>query len=83
MSAWLARWGARPIGVDPTSAQLRTARQFGDELGLRFPLVLAAGEQVPLRSSSFDLVISEYGAAIWAYPYRWIPRGGAAPSCGW
>ena len=23
---------------------------------------------------SFDLVISEYGAAIWADPYRWIPE---------
>jgi SAM-dependent methyltransferase len=22
----------------------------------------------------FDLVISEYGAAIWADPYRWIPE---------
>ena len=41
---------------------------------MRFPLVRAAGEQVPLRDASFDLVISEYGAAIWADPYRWIPE---------
>ena len=23
---------------------------------------------------SFDLAISEYGAAIWADPYKWIPE---------
>ena len=74
VSAWLARRGARPIGVDPTGAQLLTAQRFQREFAIRFPLVQAAGEQVPLRSSSFDLVISEYGAAIWADPYRWIPE---------
>jgi len=74
VSAWLARRGARPIGVDPTTAQLLTARRLQEEFDLRFPLVQAAGEHVPLRSSSFDLVISEYGAAIWADPYHWIPE---------
>ena len=74
VSAWLARRGARPVGVDPTPAQLATARRFQDEFDLRFPLVRAAGEQVPLRDASFDLVISEYGAAIWADPFRWIPE---------
>jgi len=74
VSAWLARRGARPVGVDPTPAQLATARTFQDEFDLSFPLVRAAGEQVPLRDASFDLVISEYGAAIWADPYRWIPE---------
>jgi SAM-dependent methyltransferase len=74
VSAWLARRGARPVGVDPTTAQLETATVLQDEFGLRFPLVQAAGESVPLRSAAFDLVISEYGAAIWADPYRWIPE---------
>jgi len=74
VSAWLARRGARPVGVDPTSAQLATARAFQHEFDLPFPLVRAAGEQVPLRDASFDLVISEYGAAIWADPYQWIPE---------
>jgi len=74
VSAWLARRGARPVGVDPTPAQLVTARVLQDEFGLRFPLVRAAGEQVPLRDGAVDLVISEYGAAIWADPYRWIPE---------
>jgi SAM-dependent methyltransferase len=74
VSSWLARRGAMPIGVDPTPGQLRIARQFQDQFALAFPLVRAAGEQVPLRSGMFDLAISEYGAAIWADPYRWIPE---------
>jgi SAM-dependent methyltransferase len=74
VSAWLARRGALPVGVDPTPGQLRIARQCQEEHALEFPLVRAAAEQVPLRDASFDLVISEYGAAIWADPYRWIPE---------
>jgi SAM-dependent methyltransferase len=74
VSAWLCRRGARAVGVDPTPGQLRIARQFQDEHALPFPLVRAAAEQVPLRDAAFDLVISEYGAAIWADPYRWIPE---------
>ncbi len=74
VSAWLARRGARAVGVDPTDAQLATARLLQAEFDLAFPLVRGAGEHVPLRDASFDLVISEYGAAIWADPYRWIPE---------
>jgi SAM-dependent methyltransferase len=74
ISAWLAQRGARPVGVDPTPNQLRIARHFQEEFALPFPLVRAAGEQVPLRDASFDFAISEYGAAIWADPYRWIPE---------
>lgn len=74
VSAWLARRGALPVGIDPTPGQLRIAREFQDRFGLWFPLLRAAGEQVPLRDESFDLVISEYGAAIWADPYRWVPE---------
>jgi SAM-dependent methyltransferase len=46
VSAWLARRGAQPVGVDPAAGQLGIARQFQDEFSLRFPLVRAAGEQV-------------------------------------
>ena len=74
VSAWLARRGARPIAVDPTPTQLEIARSQQAATGLSFPLVRAAGEQVPLRTGAFDFVISEYGAAIWADPYLWIPE---------
>jgi SAM-dependent methyltransferase len=76
VSAWLARLGAHPVGVDPSPSQLRIARACQAEFGPTFPLVRAAGEQVPLRSGAFDLVVSEYGAAIWADPFRWIPEAG-------
>jgi SAM-dependent methyltransferase len=74
VSAWLARRGARPVGVDPTPAQLATARRCQEELGIHFPLVEAGAEAVPLPDDSFDLAVSEYGASIWADPYRWIPE---------
>jgi SAM-dependent methyltransferase len=73
-SAWLARRGARPVGVDPTPAQLETARALQRETGIEFPLVEGTGESVPLPDESFDLALSEYGASIWADPYRWIPE---------
>ena len=74
VSAWLARRGARPVAIDPTPGQLSIARGCQDEFGVGFPLVQAAAEQVPFRDGSFDLAISEYGAAIWADPYRWVPE---------
>jgi SAM-dependent methyltransferase len=74
VSAWLARRGARCVGVDPTRAQLETARACQREFGLEFPLVEAGAESVPLPDASFDLAVSEYGASIWADPYLWIPE---------
>jgi SAM-dependent methyltransferase len=74
VSAWIARRGARVVGLDNSPAQLMTARRMQREHGPRFPLVQGAGESLPFPDSSFDLVISEYGAAIWADPQRWIPE---------
>jgi SAM-dependent methyltransferase len=62
VSAWLARAGARPVGLDPTAAQLATARDLQREFGLGFPLVLATAETVPLAAGRFDLAISEYAS---------------------
>jgi SAM-dependent methyltransferase len=73
-SAWLARRGARPVGVDLTRAQLDTAHRLQAEHGLDFPLLEANAEEVPLPDASFDLAISEYGASIWCDPYRWVPE---------
>jgi len=74
VSAWLARRGAHPVGIDNSPKQLETARSFQQEFGISFPLLLGNAEHVPLSGESFDLAISEYGAAIWADPYRWIPE---------
>src|SRR6478672_2380610 len=73
-SAWLAKRGARPVGVDVTPAQLETARRLQRETGLEFPLVEADAAVTGLPDASFDLVLSEYGALIWVDPYRWIPE---------
>ena len=74
VSAWLARRGATVTGLDNSPKQLETARRLQREHGLTFPLVLGYAEKVPLPDASFDLAISEYGAAIWADPYQWIPE---------
>ena len=74
VSAWLARRGARPVGIDNSPAQLATARRMQAEHDLHFPLHLGDAEATPFADASFDLAISEYGAAIWCDPYRWIPE---------
>jgi SAM-dependent methyltransferase len=74
VSAWLARRGARPAGIDNSPAQLDTARRLQAEFGLSFPLYLGNAEATPFPDASFDLAISEYGASIWCDPYRWIPE---------
>ncbi len=74
VSAWLAKRGACPVGVDVTPAQLATARRCQAEFGIEFPLIEASAEDVPLPPESFDLAVSEYGASIWCDPHRWIPE---------
>ena len=74
VSAWLARRGARPVGIDNSPKQLETARRLQVEHGLEFPLHLGNAEATPFPDASFDIAISEYGAAIWCDPYLWIPE---------
>jgi SAM-dependent methyltransferase len=74
VSAWLARRGARPVAIDNSPAQLETARGFQREFGIDFPLHLGNAESTPFADASFDGAISEYGAALWADPYAWIPE---------
>lgn len=74
VSSWLARRGARPVGIDNSQAQLDTARGFQEEFGIEFPLLHGNAEAVPYPDASFDFAISEYGASIWCDPYRWIPE---------
>jgi SAM-dependent methyltransferase len=74
VSAWLARRGARPVGIDNSEAQLATARTLQAEHGVEFPLLHGNAEKVPCPDASFDIAISEYGASIWCDPYAWIPE---------
>jgi SAM-dependent methyltransferase len=63
-----------PVGIDNSERQLETARRLQAEHGLSFPLIHGNAEAVSYPDASFDFVISEYGASIWADPYRWIPE---------
>jgi SAM-dependent methyltransferase len=75
LGGWLKKLGAASVvGVDPTPAQLETARRCNERFGLGLEFVEAFAEEVPLPDGSFDLAVSEYGASIWADPSRWIPE---------
>ena len=74
VSSWLARRGARVVGIDNSEAQLETARRLQREHGLEFPLIHGNAESVPYPDASFDFAISEYGACLWADPERWVPE---------
>jgi SAM-dependent methyltransferase len=74
VSSWLARRGARPVGIDNSPRQLEAARAFQAEFGLEFPLHLGNAETTPFEDGQFDGAVSEYGAALWADPYAWVPE---------
>ena len=74
VSAWMARRGARVVGIDNSERQLDTARRLAAEHGVELKLIHGNAESVPYPDGSFDFAISEYGAAIWADPYKWIPE---------
>src|SRR5215213_9177394 len=74
VSAWLAKRGVRPVGIDNSPAQLETAKRLQAEHGISFPLHLGNAEQTPFADGQFDFAISEYGASIWCDPYQWIPE---------
>jgi len=74
VSDWLARRGARPVGIDNSPTQLATARRMQEEFGIAFPLHLGNAEDLPFADERFDLAVSEYGASIWCDPYMWIPE---------
>jgi SAM-dependent methyltransferase len=74
VSAWMARRGARVVGIDNSVEQLATARRLAAEHGVDLTLIHGNAETVPYPDGSFDFAISEYGAAIWCDPYVWIPE---------
>jgi ubiquinone/menaquinone biosynthesis C-methylase UbiE len=72
VSAWLARRGARVTGIDVSPKQLATARRLAAEHSVPITLTEGDAETTGLASSSFDLVVSEYGASLWCEPERWL-----------
>jgi SAM-dependent methyltransferase len=74
VAAWLTRRGARVVGIDNSQTQLETARRLQHEHDVHFPLLHGNAESVPYPNASFDFAISEYGACLWADPFRFIPE---------
>lgn len=74
VSAWMVRRGATVTGIDNSERQLATAARLAAEHGVDLELIHGNAEQVPKPDASYDFAVSEYGAAIWADPYRWIPE---------
>jgi len=74
VSAWLIRRGARATGIDNSAAQLATARRLAARHGVELELIHGNAERVPKPDAWFDFAITEYGAAIWADPYQWVPE---------
>lgn len=73
ISGWAARRGAqRIVGVDTSAVQLATARRLAAAHGAAITFHHASAEDVPEPASSFDLAISEYGAATWCDPRVWL-----------
>jgi ubiquinone/menaquinone biosynthesis C-methylase UbiE len=61
----------RIIGVDPSSEMLKIARENTDKAGMPdLEARLGAAEEIPLPSSSADLVVSQYSFHEWEDPQK-------------
>lgn len=74
ISGWLVRRGAKAVAIDVSEEQLATARRLAGEHGAAIEFIHGNAEAVPYPNESFDFAVSEYGAAIWADPYVWVPE---------
>jgi SAM-dependent methyltransferase len=74
ISAWMTRRGAQVTAVDNSARQLQTAARLATAHGIALELVHGNAETVAKPAASYEFAISEYGAAIWADPYVWIPE---------
>lgn len=74
VSSWMVRRGATVTGIDNSERQLDTARRLAARHGLDITWIHGNAEAVPCDDGSFDYAVSEYGAAIWCDPHRWVPE---------
>lgn len=72
VSAWMARRGASVSGIDLSERQLETARRLEAQHALGVTFVHGNAEASPFGDAAFDFAISEYGAALWCDPDRWL-----------
>jgi len=74
VSRWFEQRGAQVTGVDLSNQQLATAKGFARRFESRITFILGNAEATALPKHCADIVVSEYGAAIWCDPYQWIPE---------
>lgn len=73
VSAWMRRRGATVVAIDNSEEQLATARRLAAEHGFDdIEWIHGNAEATGLPAGQFDFAISEYGAAIWCDPNRWL-----------
>lgn len=72
VAGWLARRGARVTGIDVSANQLATARRLAEQHGAGITFIEGNAEATGLPDANFDFAISEYGAAIWCPPDKWL-----------
>jgi SAM-dependent methyltransferase len=58
---WLARQGARPVGLDLSAGMLAQARAAAGRTGVAVSLVQAGAERLPFGDGVFDLACSAFG----------------------
>lgn len=73
-STALAAIGARPVGLDLSTSQLRYARDYVANSGENVPLVQASAHMTPFGDESFDVVFCDYGAMTFTDPHLTVPE---------
>jgi len=67
-SIFLARTGARPVGLDNSRQQLLHARRLMANAHVTFPVVHATAERIPFADERFDVVFCDHGGMSFADP---------------
>ncbi len=67
-SIFLARAGARPVGLDNSRRQLLHARRLMANARVTFPVVYATAERIPFADERFDVVFCDHGGMSFADP---------------
>jgi SAM-dependent methyltransferase len=71
-SIFLARRGARSVGLDNSRAQLVHARELMTQWGSHVPVVHASAERLPFGNDRFDVVFCDHGGLSFADPERTV-----------
>jgi len=70
----VAMRGANVIGLDFSANQIAAAEPNFTESGVRFPLVRASAEELPIVDETFDLVFCDHGAPTFTDPHLTVPE---------